>query len=651
MAERVRSRRHIRDVAALIEDLEDNVEAECSLMNNFVPAKDLKKIRDAMKSNTACRFLKMSMNSIQGNSVTEIFSDILRFGNSSLLRLDLESNLLQDEGAGNIAKALRYNNTLTHLNLSSNGIGDKGASVLASSLKTNTSLTHLQLWRNRISDVGAVNIAEMVKVNKAITHLILWKNNIADEGAKGLALALMSNTSLHRLDLHANKISADGVAAFIDGLENNFTLMYLTLTENVFTVGNQLSITSTIKNLLDRNKNLAENAYRNVLKGNGSGRWSRSKLMVIGQAKAGKTATVRSLLSLPFNPEWNSTEGIEINITQAETAATVLKWKKLEEHRTSNFISEFCTQLAAVAYYDEAERQTAPVSKKEKNNQPDEDQVKKRTMGVDVKEVPVRDSREIDIRETGTVLPEKVQEDLLMKFDELLFLNSRGKNGVSFTIWDYGGQEVFYTLHHLFLTSYGVYLLVFDMQQLAKEDCENAQKYILFWLNSVSLHAPDAPILIVGTMMDQLKKRRDIYNVNEKLMEVIGSGRYSQIVDNTSEEKQLMFFPLSNISGRGIDNIRKSLENAVKDKDYVNQSIPLKWLYFLHLLQKSPDLKRIFLSDAYLIGRKAGITRTEEVNDCLELFHNLGLIVYLTATQNLRNVVALDPQWLASALG
>lgn len=34
------------------------------------------------------------------------------------------------------------------------------------------------------------------------------------------------------------------------------------------------------------------------------------------------------------------------------------------------------------------------------------------------------------------------------------------------SMWDFGGQDVFYTLHHLFLTRYGVYLIAFNMEWL-----------------------------------------------------------------------------------------------------------------------------------------------------------------------------------------
>lgn len=45
-------------------------------------------------------------------------------------------------------------------------------------------------------------------------------------------------------------------------------------------------------------------------------RLGMSKLMVVGEGGAGKTATVRSLLGKRFDPIWNSTVGIDLSATQ-----------------------------------------------------------------------------------------------------------------------------------------------------------------------------------------------------------------------------------------------------------------------------------------------------------------------------------------------
>lgn len=51
-------------------------------------------------------------------------------------------------------------------------------------------------------------------------------------------------------------------------------------------------------------------------------------------------------------------------------------------------------------------------------------------------------------------------------------------------------------MHHVFLTRYGVYLLAFDMRE-ALGNPEQAVSNLKCWLNSVELHAPDAPVVLV----------------------------------------------------------------------------------------------------------------------------------------------------------
>ena len=62
---------------------------------------------------------------------------------------------------------------------------------------------------------------------------------------------------------------------------------------------------------------------------------------------------------------------------------------------------------------------------------------------------------------------------------------------------------MFYSLHHIFLTRYGIYLVVFDMRKiLSKEESRNAKEYLEFWLKSIKAHAPNAKFILVGTHHD-----------------------------------------------------------------------------------------------------------------------------------------------------
>jgi hypothetical protein len=80
-------------------------------------------------------------------------------------------------------------------------------------------------------------------------------------------------------------------------------------------------------------------------------------------------------------------------------------------------------------------------------------------------------------------------------------------NDVCFFIFT-GGQSVFNVIHHLFLTTNGLYLVVFNMQWLLSDD-EQVQRSCVqnlrFWLQSVYIHTyqedlhSTAPVILVGT--------------------------------------------------------------------------------------------------------------------------------------------------------
>jgi hypothetical protein len=59
------------------------------------------------------------------------------------------------------------------------------------------------------------------------------------------------------------------------------------------------------------------------------------------------------------------------------------------------------------------------------------------------------------------------------------------------------GQEIYYTTHEFFLSERSLYLVIFDLSKGL-----NAA-YMEHWLQSIVSRAPDAPVMVVGTHLDQ----------------------------------------------------------------------------------------------------------------------------------------------------
>ena len=87
----------------------------------------------------------------------------------------------------------------------------------------------------------------------------------------------------------------------------------------------------------------AQIAYENALK-TGKVKVYRARIMLIGQDRAGKTSLRKSFLGLPFDPEEESTDGIEVDPSKFEVDTDLVKnWKRTNEKLE---LSQFAADLA-----------------------------------------------------------------------------------------------------------------------------------------------------------------------------------------------------------------------------------------------------------------------------------------------------------------
>ena len=127
---------------------------------------------------------------------------------------------------------------------------------------------------------------------------------------------------------------------------------------------------------------------------------------------------------------------------------------------------------------------------------------------------------------------------------------SKGKNSsagiLTFSVFDFAGQTVYYNTHQFFLTNRSVYLLVWNVRLGAEHSG------LEFWLNSIDCHAPFCPIFIVGTHIDEVKK----YSLQMDKMQK----RYPQIIG---------FYFVSSKNGYGIDELSRAIINTALNEKYM----------------------------------------------------------------------------------
>ena len=96
----------------------------------------------------------------------------------------------------------------------------------------------------------------------------------------------------------------------------------------------------------------------------------RARIMLIGQDRAGKTSLKKSFLGLPFDPDEDSTEGIEVDPSKFEVYVDQVKnWKRTDEKLgVSQYASNLAKMAARNIQKDEDEKEEGEENDYEENN-------------------------------------------------------------------------------------------------------------------------------------------------------------------------------------------------------------------------------------------------------------------------------------------
>ena len=263
---------------------------------------------------------------------------------------------------------------------------------------------------------------------------------------------------------------------------------------------------------------LALRAYNNALS-EGKTCVKRIPVMLIGQDRSGKTSLKKSLRGLVFNPDEDSTVGIDVDPSHFKVSTEV--WKVGEKDQQSS--------VAAISYEHHAaelivgrlmgeeqvleERAMDPILSESvplvsigsstvghsfafsENQEPDERGLEPvqsgssllasgsslessprlpskfpKTSNVIYPDLKPPDAGGDDVpnpselhKEDASIVPEEIATLVERLLHEVKTVDD--DKDVYSVLWDFGGQSVYYVTHPLFLTSRAIYLLVYDLSR------------------------------------------------------------------------------------------------------------------------------------------------------------------------------------------
>lgn len=155
--------------------------------------------------------------------------DILVALPSTVTHLGLAGNSnVGDAGTTHLTRLLP--DTVIDLDLTRCGLTPAGVERLGTFLETkNTSVTRMRLSENRIEDEGASSLARMISVNTTLLRLDLVECDIGTGGFVCLGAALERNETLRELSLSSDDTGDEQVLSLCVGLKKNRCLESLDL--------------------------------------------------------------------------------------------------------------------------------------------------------------------------------------------------------------------------------------------------------------------------------------------------------------------------------------------------------------------------------------------------------------------------------------
>ena len=373
----------------------------------------------------------------------------------------------------------------------------------------------------------------------------------------------------------------------------------------------------------------------------------RVPIMFIGQGQSGKTSLKRSLKGEEFNPEESSTIGIETDPSYCKVSTEVWKMGEATHERDSS--------MEPISF----EKHTAQyiVNSLEKNERRKElkpspsryDNVSEKKGGPS--------SLNNNCVSSGAPKVKAVPEEIASLVTKLLQVVrvDEDKDEIFSTLWDFGGQSVYYSTHPLFLTRGAIYLLVYNLNRNPEEKsisrvkrglfksikdvlCEKSNMdYLDFWMSSVSSLVPNSekphetpstsmqpellqpPVILVFTHADKPYKGAD--------PEELASEIFGNLKEKSYGKQILDFFVVDNTKSgskeecEGVIRLRKEVLDTAKKLPQLKETIPIKWLKFEKAVRETVEHGRkwIYVEDAKRIALEVCGISTEEQFLTIEL--------------------------------
>ncbi|MBN9121985.1 MAG: leucine-rich repeat domain-containing protein [Planctomycetes bacterium] len=215
--------------------------------------------------------------------------------------------------------------------------------------------------------------------------------------------------------------------------------------------------------------------------------------------------------------------------------------------------------------------------------------------------------------------------------------DSTSGRAITLNGWDFGGQRVYRPTHQLFFSAPAVYLVVWKPREGQQAGAVEE------WIKLVKHRAPGAKILVIATHGGPQQRLPDI----DRQVLWDRFGRETIIgffhVDSRPAGKGPKAGP-----GPGIAELRDAIARVAAGLPDVGRTVPASWQKAREAL-RATGKPYLPLADVLAICVKCGMD-DDGARFFVQLEHELGHLIHYGHDADLRDIVILKPDWLATAI-
>jgi GTPase SAR1 family protein len=387
--------------------------------------------------------------------------------------------------------------------------------------------------------------------------------------------------------------------------------------------------------------------------------------MLVGQGRAGKTAVANNLMGKGYQGNTASTIGTEKFERKIVCGKIGKTQSVLEECKRSYIELEQMVANSISLLRKPAASSVAPDSKSNVGADVDDSIAfvsslitEEKTSLVDQNLMKPYEKISIECR-CPSAVEETVSKRLALSDIDNAMVKQYSENistdsDLVVSLYDFGGQDIFNVLHPFFMSRYGVYVVVFDMELFLSKDeekRESCMKHLKFWMNSIVMHTYDevsgktAPVAIVGTRKDKVSHFEDHERISLMIYKMFcSSSVWSSLLLYIEDTRSLNFFPANNTKWFSMTVALKRLLDSfvcILDKsDFVKKPVSLVWIKICDEM-KAKNTSFLGISEVEEMCKVYGLS-SNEIAEMLTFFYEMGILIWINE-EKLRDIVILDP--------